>query len=112
MAEQLQSTRRVAEELAEAQNSALEAQQEILSNGEELRAALGASTRGLRLALSELGGASREQQAALGELFRRVAFLQSSLLLESHGLASCLFHGAALGASYLLTSTQRSSTAR
>lgn len=46
VAQQLQSTRQVAEELMEVQNTALQAQQEILNNGEELRVTLRESTRG------------------------------------------------------------------
>lgn len=46
VAEQLQSTRRMAEDLVEAQSAALQAQQEILSNGEELRVTLRDSTEG------------------------------------------------------------------
>lgn len=46
VAEQLQSTRQMAEELVEVQNAALEAQQEILNNGEELRVTLTESTQG------------------------------------------------------------------
>lgn len=49
---------------------------------------------------------------ALSELFNRVSFLQSFLVVETHSLSSCLYNGAALGASYLLTSTERSSRAR
>lgn len=112
MAEQLRSTRRMAEELMDVQKSALEAQQEILHNGAELRATLRESTQGLRSVFSELSSASREQQVALSELFNRVSFLQSVLLLESHSLSSCFYNGAALCTSYLLTSTQRSSRAR
>ncbi|XP_011619200.1 uncharacterized protein [Takifugu rubripes] len=112
VAEQLQSTRRMAEELMDVQKSALEAQQEILNNGEELRATLRESTQGLHSVFSEISSVSKEQQVALSELFNRVSFLQSVLLLESHSLSSCLFNGAALCTSYLLTSTQRSSRAR
>lgn len=46
VAEQLQSTRQIAEELIEVQNTALQAQQEILNNGEELRVTLRDSTQG------------------------------------------------------------------
>lgn len=49
---------------------------------------------------------------ALSELFNRVSFLQSFLLMEAHSLSSCCYNGAALCTSYLLTSTQRSSRAR
>lgn len=61
---------------------------------------------------SELSSVSREQRLALSELFNRVSFLQNLLLTEAHSLSSCLYNGAALCASYLLTSAQRSSRAR
>ncbi|XP_068191387.1 uncharacterized protein [Antennarius striatus] len=112
VAEQLESTRQMAEELVEAQSAALQAQQEILNNGEELRVTLRDSTQGLREVFSELRSVSREQQVALSELFNRVSFLQSFLLTEAHSLSSICYNGAALCTAYLLTSTQRSSRAR
>ncbi|KAM7405367.1 hypothetical protein PAMP_012635 [Pampus punctatissimus] len=112
VAEQLQSTRQMAEDLIEAQSAALQTQQEILNNGEELRVTLKDSTQGLKSVFSELSSVSREQQVALSELFNRVSFLQSFLLMEAHSMSSCLYNAAALCASFLLTSTQRSSRAR
>ncbi|KAM6982129.1 uncharacterized protein LKV04_012807 [Tautogolabrus adspersus] len=112
VAEQLQSTRQMAEELIDAQGAALQAQQEILNNGEELRVTLKDSTQGLRAVFSELSSVSREQQVALSELFNRVTFLQSFLLMEAHSLSSCCYNAAALCTSFLITSTQRSSRAR
>lgn len=46
VAEQLQSTQQITEDLIEAQTAALQAQQEILNNGEELRLTLKDSTQG------------------------------------------------------------------
>lgn len=112
VAEQLQSTQQMAEDLIEAQSVALQAQQEILNNGEELRVTLRDSTQGLRAVFSELSSVSREQQVALSELFNRVSFLQSFLLMEAHSLSSCCYNAAALCTSFLITSTQRSSRAR
>ncbi|XP_034534329.1 uncharacterized protein LOC117808774 isoform X3 [Notolabrus celidotus] len=112
VAEQLESTRQMAEDLIDAQSAALQAQQEILNNGEELRVTLTDSTQGLRAVFSELNSASREQQVALSELFNRVSFLQSFLLMEAHSLSSCCYNAAALCTAFLLTSTQRSSRAR
>ncbi|XP_059190193.1 uncharacterized protein LOC131972376 isoform X2 [Centropristis striata] len=112
VAEQLQSTRQMAEDLIDAQTAALQAQQEILNNGEELRVTLRDSTQGLRAVFSELSSVSREQQVALSELFNRVSFLQSFLLMEAQSLSSCCYNAAALFTSFLLTSTQRSSRAR
>uniref|UniRef100_A0A8C2WFW8 Brambleberry n=1 Tax=Cyclopterus lumpus TaxID=8103 RepID=A0A8C2WFW8_CYCLU len=112
VAEQLQSTRQMAEDLIEAQTAALQVQQDILNNGEELRVTLRDSTQGLRAVFSELSSVSREQQVALSELFNRVSFLQSFLLMEAHSLSSSCYNAAALCTSFLLTSTQRSSRAR
>ncbi|KAG7220396.1 hypothetical protein INR49_018234 [Caranx melampygus] len=112
VAEQLQSTRQVTENLIEAQSAALQAQQEILNNGEELKVTLKDSTQGLRAVFSELSSVSREQQVALSELFNRVSFLQSFLMMEAHSLSSCCYNAAALCTVFLLTSTQRSSRAR
>ncbi|XP_072306323.1 uncharacterized protein [Eucyclogobius newberryi] len=112
VAEQLQSTRRVAEDLMEAQSAALQAQQEILTNGEELRATLKDSTQGLQSVFSEMSVVSQQQQLALSELFNRVSFLQSFLMMEAHSMSSCLYNAAALGAAFLLTATSRTSRAR
>ncbi|XP_029283120.1 uncharacterized protein LOC115005441 isoform X2 [Cottoperca gobio] len=112
VAEQLLSTRQMAEDLIVAQSATLEAQKEILNNGEELRVTLKDSTQGLRSVFSELNSASREQQVALSELFNRVSFLQTFLLMEAHSLSSCCYNAAALCTAFLLTSTQRSSRAR
>ncbi|XP_033980053.1 uncharacterized protein LOC117477492 isoform X2 [Trematomus bernacchii] len=112
VAEQLLSTRQMAEDLIDAQTLALQAQKEILDNGEELRVTLQDSTQGLRSVFSELNGASRQQQVALSELFNRVSFLQSFLMVEAHSLGSCCYNAAALCTAFLLTATQRSSRAR
>uniref|UniRef100_A0AAV2LXT0 Uncharacterized protein n=1 Tax=Knipowitschia caucasica TaxID=637954 RepID=A0AAV2LXT0_KNICA len=112
VAEQLLSTKQMAEELIEAQSAALQAQQEILSNGEELRATLRDSTQGLQSVFSELSVVSQQQQLALSELFNRVSFLQSFLMMEAHSMSSCLYNAAALGAVFLLTATSRTSRAR
>ncbi|XP_061841360.1 uncharacterized protein [Nerophis lumbriciformis] len=110
--EQLESTKHMAEELMEAQSVALQAQQEILESGKELRLTLRDSTQGLRSMFSELSSISREQQVALSELFSRVSFLQNFLMMEAHSATSCLYNAGALCVSFLLTSTQRSSRAR
>uniref|UniRef100_A0A8C6WUF8 Brambleberry n=1 Tax=Neogobius melanostomus TaxID=47308 RepID=A0A8C6WUF8_9GOBI len=112
VAEQLQSTRQMAEDLIEAQSVALQAQQEILTNGEELRATLKDSTQGIRSVFSELTVVSQQQQLTLSELFNRVTFLQSFLMMEAHSMSSCLYNAAALGAAFLLTATSRTSRAR
>ncbi|KAJ0064450.1 hypothetical protein NL108_006524 [Boleophthalmus pectinirostris] len=112
VAEQLESTRQMAEDLIEAQSVALKSQQEILTNGEELRATLKDSTQGLRSVFSELSAVSQQQQLALSELFNRVSFLHSFLMLEAHSMSSCLYNAAALGAAFLLTATSRTSRAR
>ncbi|XP_061603597.1 uncharacterized protein LOC133465136 isoform X3 [Phyllopteryx taeniolatus] len=67
---------------------------------------------GLRSMFSELSSVSKEQQVALSELFSRVSFLQNFLMMEAHSVTSCLYNAAALCASFLLTSSQRSSRAR
>ncbi|XP_033824737.1 uncharacterized protein LOC117372988 [Periophthalmus magnuspinnatus] len=112
VAEQLESTRQMAEDLIEAQSVALQAQQEILTNGEELRTTLKDSTQGLRSVFLELSAVSQQQQLALSELFNRVSFLQNFLMMEAHSMSSCLYNAAALGATFLLTTTSRTSRAR
>ncbi|XP_054878139.1 uncharacterized protein LOC129352952 [Poeciliopsis prolifica] len=116
VADQLQSTRQMANELMEAQSVALKAQKEILSNGEDLRATLrdssGGHSVGVQAVFSDLSSASRQQQVALSHLFQRLSFLQGFLLMEAHSLTSCCYNAAALCTSYLITSTPRSSSAR
>ncbi|MED6246984.1 hypothetical protein ATANTOWER_027387, partial [Ataeniobius toweri] len=67
---------------------------------------------GLQSLFSDLSSVSREQQVALSELFNRISFMQSFLLMEAHSLSSCCYNAAALCTSYLITSTPRSSRAR
>lgn len=55
VAEQLQSTRIMAEDLMEAQSAALQAQQEILENGEELKVTLRDSAEGSSCSNTPLG---------------------------------------------------------
>ncbi|XP_061603617.1 uncharacterized protein LOC133465136 isoform X5 [Phyllopteryx taeniolatus] len=110
--EQLESTKQMAEKLIEAQSTALQVQKEVLDSGEELKVTLRDSTHGLRSMFSELSSVSKEQQVALSELFSRVSFLQNFLMMEAHSVTSCLYNAAALCASFLLTSSQRSSRAR
>ncbi|XP_015252772.1 PREDICTED: uncharacterized protein LOC107099231 [Cyprinodon variegatus] len=112
VAEQLQSTKQMAKDLMEAQTLALQAQKEILTNGEQLKVTLRDSTEGLQSVFSDLSSVSREQQVALSELFNRISFMQSFLLMEAHSLSSCCYNAAALCTSYLITSTPRSSRAR
>ncbi|XP_038154345.1 uncharacterized protein LOC119791996 [Cyprinodon tularosa] len=112
VAEQLQSTKQMANDLMEAQTLALQAQKEILTNGEQLKVTLRDSTEGLQSVFSDLSSVSREQQVALSELFNRISFMQSFLLMEAHSLSSCCYNAAALCTSYLITSTPRSSRAR
>uniref|UniRef100_A0A3Q2TIS4 Protein brambleberry n=1 Tax=Fundulus heteroclitus TaxID=8078 RepID=A0A3Q2TIS4_FUNHE len=112
VAEQLQATRQMANDLMEAQTDALQAQKEILSNGEQLRVTMRDSTQGLQALFSDLSSVSREQQVALSEIFNRISFMQSFLLMEAHSLSSCCYNAAALCTAYLLTSTPRSSRAR
>ncbi|KAK5603316.1 hypothetical protein CRENBAI_010262 [Crenichthys baileyi] len=102
----------MANDMMEAQTASLQAQKEILSNGEQLRVTLRDSTQGLQSLFSDLSSVSREQQVALSELFNRISFMQSFLLMEAYSLSSCCYNAAALCTSYLITSTPRSSRAR
>ncbi|KAG7265162.1 hypothetical protein CRUP_007388 [Coryphaenoides rupestris] len=106
------STKLLTEDLLEAQSAALLAQEQILLNGEELQDTLRESTQGVRELYSQVTHSSREQHLVLSELFNRISFLQTFLLLEAHTLSSGLYNAAALCASFLLTSTPRTSRAR
>ncbi|CAL8318969.1 unnamed protein product [Merluccius merluccius] len=112
VAEQLSSTRLLTEDLLESQSAALLAQEQILRNGEELQHTLRESTQGVRELYSQVTDSSREQQVVLSELFNRISFLQSFLLLEAHTLTSALYNAAALCTAFLLTCTARTAPAR
>ncbi|XP_017574954.1 uncharacterized protein LOC108440552 [Pygocentrus nattereri] len=112
VADQLASTQRMAEDLVEAQSVALKSQETILRNGEELKNTLQDSTRGLKDVFAEMRHSVQEQQVAFAEIFSRVAFLQSFIMSESHTLSSLFYNALAFCASFLLTSTQRTSGAR
>ncbi|GAA6086980.1 uncharacterized protein LOC113645520 isoform X1 [Tachysurus ichikawai] len=112
VAEQLASTQRMAEDLVEAQSAALKSQETILRNGEELKTTLQHSTKGLRDVFAEMRHSVQEQQVAFAEIFNRVAFLQSFIMSESHTLSSLMYNALGFCASFLLTSTRRTSGAR
>ncbi|KAM9475867.1 uncharacterized protein Hap1MRO34_011582 [Clarias gariepinus] len=112
VAEQLASTQRMAEDLVEAQSAALKSQETILRNGEELKSTLQHSTKGLKDVFTEMRHSVQEQQVAFAEIFNRVAFLQSFIMSESHTLSSLLYNALGFCASFLLTSTRRTSGAR
>ncbi|XP_007245898.2 uncharacterized protein LOC103030869 [Astyanax mexicanus] len=112
VAEQLASTQRMAEDLVEAQSAALKSQETILRNGEELKNTLQDSTNGLRDVFAEMRLSVQEQQVAFAEIFNRMAFLQSFIMSESHTLSSLFYNALAFCASFLLTSTRRTSGAR
>ncbi|XP_066500622.1 uncharacterized protein [Hoplias malabaricus] len=112
VAEQLTSTQRMAEDLVEAQGMALKSQETILRNGEELKNTLKHSTEGLRDVFAEMKLSVQEQQVAFAEIFNRVAFLQNFIMSESHTLSSLFYNALGFCASFLLTSTRRTSGAR
>ncbi|XP_028820754.1 uncharacterized protein LOC114797879 [Denticeps clupeoides] len=112
VAEQLASTQRMAEDLAEAQSATLKSQEAILQNGEELKHTLLTSTQGMRDVFAEMSHSVKEQQIAFAEIFNRVAFLQSFIMSESHTLTCALYNSLAFCAAFFLTSARRTSRAR
>ncbi|KPP70059.1 hypothetical protein Z043_111143 [Scleropages formosus] len=112
VAEQLASTQRLAEDLVQAQSVALQSQEAILRNGEELKLTLHESTQGVKEVFEEIQESAREQQLAFSEIFSRVAFLQSFVMSESHTLSSLLYNTLGLCAAFLATSTKRTAGAR
>lgn len=70
------------------------------------------SVAGLRDVFAEMRHSVQEQQVAFAEIFKRVAFLQSFIMSESHTLSSLLYNALGFCASFLLTSTRRTSGAR
>ncbi|XP_077371344.1 uncharacterized protein LOC144014905 isoform X2 [Festucalex cinctus] len=92
--EQLESTKQMAEELMEAQNVALRAQQEILDNGEELRVTLRDSTQ----ELPDDGGAQCRflsvqcrRPLRLLPFHRHAALLQGQVAVDGSGVYELLF---------------------
>ncbi|XP_056451875.1 uncharacterized protein LOC130386970 isoform X2 [Gadus chalcogrammus] len=112
VAEQLSSTRLLTEDLLEAQSSALLAQDQILLNGQELQHTIRESSQGVRELFSQVTDSSREQQVVLSELFNRISFLQSFVLLEAHTLSSGLYNAAGLCTAFLLTCTPHTARSR
>ncbi|XP_059914241.1 uncharacterized protein LOC132462614 isoform X3 [Gadus macrocephalus] len=112
VAEQLSSTRLLTEDLLEAQSSALLAQDQILLNGQELQHTIRESSQGVRELFSQVTDSSREQQVVLSELFHRISFLQSFVLLEAHTLSSGLYNAAGLCTAFLLTCTPHTARSR
>ncbi|XP_048874341.1 uncharacterized protein LOC125745478 isoform X2 [Brienomyrus brachyistius] len=112
VAEQLASTRSMAEDLVQAQRVALRSQEAILRNGEELKFTLHDSTQGLKDVFADLQHTAQEQQLAFSEIFGRIAFLQTFVMSESHTLGSLLYNTLGLCVAFLLTATKRTAGAR
>ncbi|KAK3565954.1 hypothetical protein QTP86_023264 [Hemibagrus guttatus] len=112
VAEQLAFTQKMAEDLVAAQSASIKSQETILRNGEELKTTLQHSTNGLRDVFIEMRRSVEQQQMAFGEIFNRVAFLQSFIMSESHTLSSVMYNALGFFASFLLTSSPCTSGAR
>ncbi|XP_020648688.3 uncharacterized protein LOC110078646 isoform X2 [Pogona vitticeps] len=112
VARQLESTNRLAEKIALAQNATLRSQEQILQDGELLRQTLHDSSRGVRQAFQELQYSASEQRVAFAEIFNRVAFLHNFIVGESSALYSVFFHLLSGAVSLVLTSCQRTAGAR
>ena len=67
---------------------------------------------GVRELFSQVTDSSREQQVVLSELFNRISFLQSFVLLEAHTLSSGLYNAAGLCTAFLLTCTPHTARSR
>ncbi|XP_044299469.1 uncharacterized protein LOC123030016 [Varanus komodoensis] len=109
---QLESTYRLAEDTARAQNATLHSQEQILHDGELLRRMLHESSQGIRHAFQELQDSAAEQRVTFAEIFNRVAFLHHFVVGESSALYSIFFHLLGGAASLVLTSSQRTAGAR
>ncbi|KAJ6655348.1 hypothetical protein lerEdw1_005540 [Lerista edwardsae] len=112
VAHQLESTNRLAEQAARAQNATLRSQEQILRDGELLRQTLHDSSQGIRQAFQELQDSAVEQRVTFAEIFNRVAFLHHFVVGESNALYSVFFHLLSGAASLVLTSSQRTAGAR
>ncbi|XP_060679215.1 uncharacterized protein LOC132813700 isoform X2 [Hemiscyllium ocellatum] len=109
---QLEAADRLAADIMAAQNVTLRAQDQVLRHGEVLKATLQDSTQGVQRVFREMQDATREQQHQFAEVFRRLAYLQQFLLLETGTVHALAYYLAAFLLAFLTTCTQRTSSAR
>ncbi|OCT67368.1 uncharacterized protein XB5730473.L isoform X2 [Xenopus laevis] len=112
VAQQLEATNLMAEEMIQAQNATLQSQEEILRNGNMLKQTLQESTMGVKQAFHEMQQSANEQRLLFSEIFNRITYLHHFVVGESNALYSFLYNLMACGAAFLLTSTQRTAGAR
>eukprot|EP00079_Xenopus_tropicalis_P029543 XP_012825008.1 PREDICTED: uncharacterized protein LOC100493164 isoform X1 [Xenopus tropicalis] len=112
VAQQLEATNLMAEEMMQAQNATLQSQEEILRNGNMLKQTLQESTLGVKQAFHEMRQSANEQRLLFSEIFNRITYLHQFVVGESNILYSFLYNLMASAAVFLLTSTQRTAGAR
>ncbi|XP_066435856.1 uncharacterized protein [Eleutherodactylus coqui] len=112
VAKQLEVTNQMAEEMMQAQNATLQSQEEILRNGHLLKKTLQESTTGVRQAFEEMRQSASEQRLIFSEIFNRITYLHQFVVGESNTLYSFLYNLMGCGAVFLVTSTQRTASAR
>ncbi|XP_072025194.1 uncharacterized protein [Amphiura filiformis] len=112
VAEQLDFSSKLQEEMIQKQSSSLEQQEEIIKNGAYLKEALKSSTKDMKDVFAEVKQNTENQRAQLDATFDRVTQIQRVILGEFTWFNSFFFFAGAILICYLVTSTPRTSGAR
>ncbi|XP_071809895.1 uncharacterized protein [Asterias amurensis] len=112
VADKMEATGQLQEEMKVKQEESLEQQHLILKNEEHLRHTLETSSNDIKSVFAEMKQSTQNQRLLLEETFSRVADVQHIILGEFSWFNSLLFFAAAVLIAYLLTSAPRTSGAR
>ncbi|CAG5136168.1 unnamed protein product [Candidula unifasciata] len=112
VAEQLETSHRLQQDLASSQNLSLHNQERLMSQAQNLSDIINASSKNVHFLFEDLKKSTLEQRQIIGDLFDQLAKLQSTILGEISGFYSLFYYVLSVFVCYLLTSASRTSGAR
>ena len=112
VATRLEESSELQEEMMKRQNRTLINQAAILKTAENLSFVIASSKDNIHEMFSEFKKTTNEQRLLINDVFDKVSRLQTMVLGEFSGFYSIIYYTLAVLISYLLTSTQRTSSAR
>lgn len=112
VADRLEESSKLQEAMIGRQNLTLQNQEIILDKAANLSNIISTSSENIHDLFTEFKKATNEQRLMINDVFDKVAKLQTMVLGEFSGFYSMIYYTLSVLMSYLLTSTQRTSSAR
>ncbi|BFZ08732.1 hypothetical protein BsWGS_11771 [Bradybaena similaris] len=112
VAEQLESSHRLQQDLASSQKLSLHNQERLMRQAQNLSDIINVSSTNVHFLFEDLKKSTLEQRQIIGNLFDQLAKLQSTILGEISGFYSLFYYVLSVFVCYLLTSASRTSGAR